>query len=118
MTKEQVERLNLGLEPIDARSILLVESGLNWVNDNTDLNIDYNSDESLNSLPASIKLFVIKYIDLMLMPTSVTSESIEGLSQSYNTSNKSDLIWQYAYELLGNHICSQMSFVSAKKRWC
>lgn len=118
MNEAQVRSLNLGIEPVDARTILMVESAFHWINDNTRLGINFESDEALSALPSNVKLFVIKYIDLMAMPTGVTSESIEGLSQSFNTANKSNLIWEYAYELLGNHLKSQMSFTPAKKKWC
>ena len=117
MTETQVKNLKLGIEPIDARTILLVESAFNWMNDNTTLVIDYNDDDTLATLTPNMKLFVIKYIDIMNLSAGVTSESIEGLSQSYDTSSKSNLLWQYANELLGNYMKSQMSFTCSKSRW-
>lgn len=117
MTREQVTNLKLGILPVDDRTILFVESALNWVNNNTSLTIDYNDDEVLNKLPANVKLFVIKYIDLMTLSAGVSSESIEGLSQSYDTTSKADLLWQYANELLGSYMRSQMTFTSAKSGW-
>lgn len=117
MTKEQVEKLDLGIGPIDSRVILLVESAFHWINDNTDLNVNYDENQVLEKLSPNIKLFIIKYFDLMTMSAGVSSESIGGLSHSFDTTNKSDLLWQYATELLGNNLKSQMSFVSAKPRW-
>lgn len=118
MTKEQVESLKCGIGPVDDKTILLVESGFNWINENTTLDIDYNSDEQLSSLPANVKLFLMTYCDIMTMPIGINSESIEGLSQSFDTSkSKSDLLLQYAEELLGDFMKSQMSFAVAKKRW-
>lgn len=117
MTEEQVEKLKLGISPIDDRTVLVVESGFEWINHNTSLTIDHNDSEALSKLPANVKLFIIKYFDVMMMAAGVTSESIGGLSQSFDTSNKSDLIWQFAEELLGEYITSQFSFISAKKRW-
>lgn len=118
MTKEQVEKLELGIAPIDGRTILTIESAFLWINDNTTLNLNYNDQNVLDSLSANVKLFIIKYFDLMTMTPGVSSESIEGLSQSFDTSNKSDLLWQYAYELFPNNLKSQMSFTSAKRKWC
>ena len=117
MTKEQIENLNLGIIPIDARVTLLIESAFHWVNDNTDLNIDYNDSQTLRNLTPNVKLFVLKYFDVMSISPGVSSESIEGLSQSFDSSSKSDLLWQYAQELLSDHMKSQMSFVCAKSRW-
>ena len=117
MTKEQVKKLNLGIAPIDDRVVLLVESAFHWVNDNTVLSIAYNDDQALNELTPNVKLFVLKYFDVMSLDGAVSSESIEGLSQSFSTSNKSDLLWQYAYELFGDKLKSQMTFTTAKSRW-
>lgn len=118
MTKEQVEKLSLGIAPVDERVILFVESAFHWINDNTTLDIAYNDDQALTQLAPNVKLFVLKYFDLMSLGAGISSESIEGLSQSYDTSNKSDLLWQYAYELFGDKIKSQMTFTVAKSRWC
>ena len=117
MTKEQVEKLNLGIIPVDSRTIIMVESAFNWINDNTTLHIDCNSDDVLNSLDGNIKLFIINYIDIMNLRPGISSESLGGMSQSFENISKSDLLWQYAYELFGNYVKSQMSFVTAKSRW-
>lgn len=117
MTKEQVEKLDLGIVPIDSRTIIMVESAFNWINDNTRIYIDYNSDDVLNALEGNVKLFVINYVDIMNLRPGVSSESLGGMSQSFDNSSKSDLLWQYAYELFGNLLKSQMSFVTAKSRW-
>ena len=117
MTREQVENLNLGIAPIDTQTLLMIESAFNWINDNTTYHIDVDDEKALNTLKANIKLFVIKYFDVMNMRPGVSSESLGGMSQSFDSTTKSDLLWQYAYELLGNCVKSQMSFVSAKSRW-
>lgn len=117
MEKNQVEKLNLGIEPIDAQTLILVESALQWINANTNLAIDYKKSEALDSVKANVKLFIIKYFELMNMNAGISSESLGGMSQSFNTNNKTDLLWQYAYELFGDSMISQMSFVPAKSRW-
>lgn len=117
MKKEQVEKLKLGITPIDDRTVILVESGLNWVLHNTTLEFDVNSDTDLEALHPNVKLFLIHYFDIMSMPAGVSSESISGLSQSFDTTTKTNLIWQFAYELLDEWLKSQMSFYQAKKRW-
>ena len=114
LTNEQVESLKLGIAPINDRLCLLVESGLNWIEDNTTLEIDITN---LAELPANAKLFIIRFIDVMTMTAGVQSESIEGLSQSYSSEDKGALIWQYAEELLGKWLVSRVRFVAAQKRW-
>lgn len=116
MTKEQAAKLNLGI-PLNDSVLLIVESALTWVLDNTTLDFDINKDEDLTQLPANVRLFVVKYHELMSTSEGVTSESIEGLSQSFNTSNKSGLIWQIAESLLTKWLKSPVSFVPAVSRW-
>ncbi len=117
MTTQQIELLRLGIAPIDDRAMLIVESGLEWVKNNTTLKFDMNNDEDLKSLPSCVRLFLVKFFDVQMISAGVTSESIEGLSQSFDTGDKSAMIWQFAEELLSPYLKSSVRFVSAKKRW-
>ena len=58
MTKEQIEILKLGIAPIDDRTILIVESALEWVQNNTTLEFDINNDDDLKALPSCVRLFI------------------------------------------------------------
>jgi hypothetical protein len=111
MTREQAEKLNLGIAPLDTKSIIIIESGIEWIKENTTLELD------LEALHANVKLFLIHYFDVMSMTAGVSSESISGLSHSFDTSNKDNQIWQYAETTLGPWLKSQMTFCQAKKRW-
>lgn len=113
MTKEQASNLGLGFTTIDDRTILTIESAIEWINRNTSLNISQND---LDNLSAGVKSFIIKYDEIMNLPVGITSESLGGMSQSFE-SNKSDLLLQYASDYLGDVLMSQMSFVCAKQRW-
>ena len=117
MTKEQIEILKLGIAPVDDRTILIVESALEWVQNNTTLEFDINNDDDLKALPSCVRLFITKYFDVNMISAGVSSESIEGLSQSFDTTDKSALIWQFAEELLYPYLKSRVRFVSAKKKW-
>lgn len=116
MTKEQAALLNLGYEIKDT-DLLMIESALQWVLNNTTLQFDINKDDDLKALPANVRLFVVKFKEAMATDVSVSSESIEGLSQSFNTSDKSSLLWDLASSLLGDCLVSPVSFVSAVSRW-
>lgn len=116
MTKEQAALLNLGFEIKDT-DLLMIESALQWVLNNTTLRFDVNKDDDLKALPASVRLFVVKFKEAMATDVSVSSESIEGLSQSFNTSDKNSLLWDLASSLLGDCLVSPVSFVSAVSRW-
>ena len=63
MTIEQVENLDLGIVPINSQNKLIIESGLEWVKENTTLEFDINSGEGVDTLPPSVKLFIIKFFD-------------------------------------------------------
>ena len=117
MTAEQVQILKLGIAPIDERTILIVESGLDWVKHNTTLKFDIDKDEDLEALPSTVRLFLTKFFDVQMLGTGISSESIEGLSQSFDTSDKAAMIWQFAEELLAPYLISRVKFVAAQSKW-
>lgn len=117
MTIQQIELLRLGIAPIDDKAILIIESGLEWVKSHTSLEFDMNNDEDLKALPSSVRLFLTKFFDVQMISAGVASESIEGLSQSFDTSNKAAMIEQFAEELLYPFLKSRVQFVAATAKW-
>lgn len=117
LTAERIELLHLGISPIDDRVCLIVESGLEWVKNNTTLEFDTNKDDDLIALPSVVRLFLVKFFDVNMISAGVASESIEGLSQSFDTSDKSAMIWQFAEELLTPYLKSRIRFVTAQRKW-
>lgn len=101
----------------DSAMLLTANSAFEWLSDHTTLTIDMSDLETLKALPSAAKLFVVKYCDIMGMSTGVTSESIGPLTHSFGTNSKSDLIWQYARELLSGHLKSQVKVFTAKRKW-
>lgn len=96
---------------------LTIQAAYEWVLANTTLEFDFNDPDELEALPACVKLFVAKFCDVMNMPVGVTSESIEGMSQSFDGTQKQWLISQYADELLGGYLKSGATFFRARNRW-
>lgn len=113
LTSEQAESLKLGI-PLTDGNLLKVESAFEWIADNTTFTVDMNA---LEALPASVRLFIVRFVEIMSMGAGVQSESAEGLSQSFSSTDKGTLIWQYAEELLGKWLKSRVRFVAAVKRW-
>ena len=109
MTAEQIASLNLGIT-LDDKAVLNISAALEWLDAHT--TIDTNE-----TLPARAKLFLVKYNDLMSLSTGVSSESIEGLSQSFSSGNASSLIWDIAYDLLESDVISPVKFIAATNRW-
>jgi hypothetical protein len=117
MTEQQVKMLGLGIAPVDERVILVIASGLEWVKSNTTLDFDMNNDEDLKALPYCVRLFLVKFFDVQMLSTGVSSESIEGLSQSFDTGSKNAMIWQFAQELLSDYLVSCVKAVPYVNKW-
>jgi len=111
MTKQELTNLNLGLT-INAQTEIMLNAGVEWLENNTTIDIT-----NIEKFPSGAKLFLIKFCDIQKMQTGVSSESIEGLSLSFDTSNKSDMLWQLADELLGSYLKGRVRFVAASGRW-
>lgn len=116
ITKEKAESLNLQIQPIDTELCLLIENALNWVKDNT--TIDVNIDD-LENVQANVRLFITKYIDIMKLPIGITSESATGLSQSFDTSDRYEMLLSQARLIFGdeNITAGKVTFVAATNRW-
>jgi hypothetical protein len=89
----------------------MIECALQWVQNNTMLEFDYTDENVISNLPANVRLFVLKYVEVMDASASVTSESIEGLSQSFAESDKSALLWDIARSLFGDDLNSEVKFI-------
>lgn len=116
ITKEQVESLELGIIPINQELCLLVESALDWIKENTSIKVNTSN---LQALQANVRLFITQYIDIMKLPNGISSESVSGLSQSFDTKEKSDMLLSLARATLGeeNVLAGMVRFVSSTNRW-
>lgn len=101
----------------DDRSQLTMMAALEWIAENTTLEVDASDPEAYSSLPACAKLFVQKFGELMNQKAGVSSQSIEGLSLSFDTANRTALIWELANSLLGRYMRSQVTVTPAKRKW-
>lgn len=117
MTAQQIELLKLGIAPIDERTTLTIECGLEWVKRNTTLEFDINNDEDIKALPSCVRLFLVKYFDINMLSVGVSSESIDGLSQSFSQSSKEAMIWDIALSTLGDYVKSPIRFVTAQRKY-
>lgn len=112
ITLEQFKELEIAVS-----NVLTGNAALEFISENTSLTVDFENIETIKALPFSAKLFISKYDEVISTSSVVASESIEGLSQSFNTGDKSSMIWDLANSLLGGYIKSRVRFVSAKSRW-
>lgn len=111
MTKAELEKLNLGLT-LDAKTEITLNAGVEWIAENTTIDT-----KNIETFPNCAKLFLIKFCDIQNMKSGISSESIEGLSLSFDTGNRNNLLWQIAEELLGGYLKGRVRFVAATSRW-
>lgn len=95
-------------------ALLYAESAIDWIEKNTTLVVDRTN---LSALPAGAKLFIMRYGDVMRTDTTVTSESLGGMSQSFSTETRNSLLLDLAFDLLSGYMTSQVKFFTAQKRW-
>lgn len=117
MTIEELQVLNLPVEITD-ESCIYVESALEWILQNTTYVFNPANVDDVRALPSSVKLFIKHYTDVMNKSIGVTSESLGGMSQSFDTTAIDELLWQYANALIGNRFLkSRVRIVPAKRKW-
>lgn len=113
ITLEQFKELG-----ITVSNELIGNAALEFISQNTNLTIDFDDVKTVKALPFSAKLFISKYDEVVSTSSTIASESIEGLSQSFKTGDKSAMIWDLANSLLGSYLTKgRVRFVTAKKRW-
>lgn len=101
----------------DAVAVLRAEAALDWMKEHTTLQFNKADAASIEALPACAKLFVEQYSDIIKRQAGVASQSIEGLSMSFSTTDKNSELWQVARSLLGSYLKSQVHVFPAQRRW-
>lgn len=114
MTAEEFKSIGLPVEP-DAQ--LYVESGLEWLRDNTILNMDLKDTESIKALPSSARLFLVKFCEICSQDIGVTGESVGPMSQSFTTDSVSKQTAALARQLLRPYLKSNVKFIPCTRRW-
>lgn len=106
MTTEQFKSIGLDIDE------LMGNAAIEWLQDNTTIDTS-----DITMLSASAKLFIRKFAEINGLNSGVSSESIEGMSQSYNQTKKEDMIWDLANSLLSGNLKSRVRFVTAQRKW-
>ena len=117
MKADELIAAGIPLGANDAITLLNAEAALDWITEHTTLVIDKADVSTIEALPASAKLFVVKFTETFKMREGVQSQSIEGLSQTFSNADKSSLIYQLAQSFLGGFMKSQVRVFPAKRRW-
>lgn len=110
--------VNAGIAIDDTpEALLYAEAALDWIKNNTTIPFTGDIATDLSNLPAGAKLFILRYGTIMQRDTTVSSESLGGMSQSFRESSSYDLLYDLASQLLGNYLASQVSFVASQRTW-
>lgn len=117
MTIDELHSIKLPLNNPTEETCLYIEAGLDWLVQNTTLEIDSANMETIKALPSGARLFLVKFVDIMSTNNTIASESIGGMSQSFRETSRNDLLLDLASELLGNYIKSSFSFIPATSKW-
>lgn len=106
----------LGL-PVANSDQLYVESGLEWLRDNTKLEIDLTDTESIKALPPSARLFLVKFCEVCGRDAGVTGESVGPMSQSFTTDSVAKQTAALARQLLRPYLKPNVEFIPCSRRW-
>lgn len=117
MNAEHLTAAGIPISGNDPAAVLRAEAALDWIAEYTTLQFNKADAASIEALPACAKLFVQQYSDVIKRRVGVSSQSIEGLSQSFSTTDKGAELWQVANSLLGAYLKSQVRVTPAKRRW-
>lgn len=112
LTAEQLNSLNLVIDTDDEKEVIMANAALEWIGEHTTIDIT-----DLENLPSGAKLFILEFCDMNSIPYGVASESISGLSQSFTSGNKANMIWDLAYTYLSSYVKSQLNFIPTQKRF-
>lgn len=117
MTALELQEAGILITDDNPKTILSVMSGLEWLKENTILEIEPENAESIRALPSRVKLFLLKFVDILERENGISSESIDGLSQSFESSNLVQDIDKLSKTLIADLLKSQVKFIPAKRRW-
>lgn len=116
MTLEELKELNLPIS-IDNNNLLLVNAGIEWLQDNTTFELNPENIETIKALPSGAMLFLVKFVDVLNKDNGVISESIAGMSQSFSTDSIQKKLYDIGRQLLKRHMNSNVKFLPCLKRW-
>lgn len=110
------EKMGLPLDTSDKEVALMVDAAFAWIQEHTTL--EFNLEDPELELPPNVKLFIVKFCDLLTPTAGVASESLGGMSQSFSNSGGTGfLLADLASQLLGTAYKDRCRFVSAVNRW-
>ena len=112
ITLEQFKELGLNIS-----NVLKGNAALEHIANNTTLTVDLEDFETVKALPFSAKLFVEKYEEVVSASSTVSNESIEGLSLSFKTDSKADILTDLENTYLSEWLKGKITFIPAQKRW-
>lgn len=117
VTIEELKGAGIPVDEDDPEALLRAEAAIEYINANTTLHADCDNIDSIKSLPAPARLFILKFGEVMSSYSGVTSESLGGMSQSFGTDRYDDMLLDLLDSLLGAYRKSTAVVLQAKNKW-
>ena len=117
ITEKELTSAGIPVSEGDQMGAVRAIAAIEWMQQNTTLEIDLEDTTTIEALPATAKLFAGKFSELLSKQQGVASQSIGGLSLSYDGNDMTAAIWQLAYALLPGYLRSQVQVTPARRRF-
>ncbi len=118
MTAEEWTAAGVPVAAGDAVAALRADAALDWLAEHTTLEFDRARAQIIAELPACAKIFVLKFSELIKRKSGLASQSIEGLSQSFDAGGGVEAsVWALTNALLSGYVKSQVRVFPARKKW-
>lgn len=115
MTLDELKEIVMPIKK-DETKLLYFEAAIEWLKENTTLKFN-TTVESINKLPANVRLFLLRFCDLIVRDVTVQSESIPGLSQSFKSDNMDILLWSLAKSLISQYLKGRCKITPCSQKW-
>lgn len=116
MTLDQMIQLGLPVENSEA-NLMMVNAGIDWLGENTTLEVTEYDFGKIKSLPSSAKLFLCKFCEVYQRDPGIASETVGPMSQSFVTDSTAQQITALARQLLKPWLKSGVQFIPCRRRW-
>lgn len=113
ITAEVIANAGISIDSDDLTALNIVDAALDYIAENSTIKVDKSD---LSSLPAAAKIFIVKFSEI-INRTGISSESMSGMSQSFESGSTDSLLLDLFNTLLGKYAKSQMHIVQCTRRW-
>lgn len=116
MTMDELVSLGLPVRNSE-KNLLYINSALDWLAENTTLDVAEDDYGKIAALPSSAKLFLVKFCEVSEKDAAVSGETVGPMSQSFSGVGSDKLVMGLARQLLKAYLKPNVKFIPCKRRW-